>query len=156
MTPVISAINPTCDSMVIIGPVNNVFKHITPTSYMLTNSDCLLYFTLYDCNCFSVAHRQPGRLSHCNHRWALHTFSPQLLRCCCFRAVDINYISQEQPRTLIFCFHPWPASLLLLNYSALQLGTSFWGAVNIYCSSWIRHTELTLITLNYSQTLEVM
>lgn len=75
-------------------------------------------------------------------------FSPQLLRCCCFRAVDINYISQEQPRTLIFCFHPWPASLLLLNYSDLQLGTSYWGVVDIYRSSWIRHTVLILMNLN--------
>lgn len=131
--------------MVIIG---DVFKHTPPRSYTLTNSPvyCILHYMIA-----IVVQKLAGSLGgrvititaeHCT------LFLPQLLRCCCFRAVDINYISQEQPRTLIFCFHPWPASLLLLNYSDPQLGTSFWGAADIYSASWIRHTVLTLMTLN--------
>lgn len=126
--------------------IGDVFKHTTPRSYTLTNSP-IYYILPYVCDCCSEACRQPGRLSHYNHRWALHTFSPPITEMLCFRAVDINCISQEHPRTLIFCFHPWPASLLLLNYSDPQPGTSFWGAVDIYSASWIRHTVLTLLTL---------
>lgn len=72
----------------------------------------------------------------------------QLPSCRCSGAVEINDISQERRRAFTCNFHPWPASLLLLNYSAALVRVSFRGAIDIYSAGWIRHAEITLMTLN--------